>query len=205
MLNLIIKKLCTLVKASVFVILTLLVLPRLVSASCSSFPVDERVDETSVNSMVQHLRDLGEYQCASFATTVFQEEEIPIKFLGIHFSDIKLYQAAEGTVIAFIDLSELSSTDVLVDENSVTVHLPEPRIRWAEVHTHRNIHPENLPIGSAHDMAQLEDGLAEEARALLCEQALENGIMDRAKQELQNQASQFARIAGVEKTILVEF
>ena len=203
--SLIISKLCTIVKASVFVLIALLVLPRLVSASCSSFPINERVDETSLSIMMGQLRELGRYQCASFTTTVFQEEEIPVQFLGIHLSDIKIFQSAEGTVIASVDVSGLSRSDVLVDDNIATLHLPQPRITCPEVHTRRNIHPVSLPIGSAHDLARLEDAMSEEARTLLCEQAIEYGIVDRAKQELQNQASQFARIAGVEQQILVEF
>lgn len=205
MLTIVVKKMCFIVKATLLVLVLLLVIPRIAAASCSSPSPEMQSEVMEVSAMIEGYRELGEFECASYRGTVFLDEDLPIRFLGIHLSDISIVQAAEGVVIASVDFSELSRDDVIAQGNDVTVGLPEPRIACHDLTPTWNIYPRSLPIGSADDIAVLENSMAEEARALLCQQALENGLLQQAKFELEIQASQLAEVVGFEGRISLEF
>jgi len=200
-----VKKLVFLVKAVLLLLIVLLLFPRIASASCAQTRSVTTMDEPVVSSMVTGLRELGEFECAEFRGTIFLDETLPVKVLGIHVSDIAIVQAAEGSVTAFVDLSGLSPEAVIESENSVTIKLPGPALACHEITPEWNIYPRNIPVGSAEDVALLEDAMAEEARSLLCQQALENGLLEEAIAKLKRVATELAATTGYEGQILLEF
>ena len=176
MLTIAIKKLILLVKLVLSVLVILLLLPTLARASCSTPSAAVPEQESEMSMMVEGLRCLGEYECAAYHGTVFLEEKLPIHLLGVHVSDITILQAAEGTVIASVDLAGLAPEDIQGTGNSITISLPEPLVACDRIIPEWSIYPRSLPIGSADDIAALENTMAEEARSLLLQQAIANGI-----------------------------
>lgn len=212
MLTVVVRKLASLVKATVILLLMLLILPRLVSAamqtSCASVLSTQQIDQTEITSMVIQIRELGEYECAVYTGEVHMEEMISARFLGIHISDIRVFQTVPGVVTAAADLSQINHSAIQVTDDLLEIRLPQPTITCCELDPDNGIggvYPRGLPLGSARGIALVQDAMMEEARTRLCQQALQNGLLARAEQELRNQATQIARAAGIDCPVVVTF
>jgi hypothetical protein len=205
MLTIVIRKLTALVKAAVIVLVALLVLPKIVTASCSSVLSDRTIDETDITTWIVQVREMGELECASYSGAVCLEEEVGKSFLGVRTGTIRIFLAAEGSTVASVDLTEVTREDVRITANCTSVQLPAPRIAYCEVNPRWDVYPASLPHGSADNLARVEDSMVEESRALLCQQALRNGILDQARQEARNQAVRLARASGLDCQVQVEF
>jgi hypothetical protein len=116
------------------------------------------------------------------------------------FSGEKVLLVATGDVEAGVDLSEVGEDDVRVEDETVTIRLPEPEVLSASLDEEktrvydRDYGPLNL---------RPDDDLVEEARAEAEERieaaARENGVLKTAETNAEGSIGAFVRVLGFEE------
>ncbi len=211
----VIRKLASILKVILLVLVVLLVAPRIAAAalqmSCALPTLTtERVDHTEVISrLTEQIRTLEEYHCAEYRGTTFVDETVPVEFLGAPVNVIHLYRAVPGIITAGIDLGSFSEENVRLDQNILSVDLPGPEITGCQILYDEVVGgistPRGLPLGSASDLAEVEDAMLERARMELTSQAVECGLLDRAREELHHQVRLLTYALGYRGQVQVSF
>ena len=170
----------------------------------------DRIDHTEVISrLAGQIRALEDYHCAEYRGTVFVEETVPAEFMGMALYDIHLYKSFPAIISAGIDLGFFSEENVRIDEEILTVDLPRPYITGRQI-LHDEVvggisTPRGLPLGSAPDLAEVEDAMLQRALIQLTSQAVDCGLLDMAQEELQHQVCILADAIGYQGQVQVVF
>jgi hypothetical protein len=133
--------------------------------------------EEQRSQIVRELRTMMEIETASHSVETLVEREADGGFL----SSDKLQVIAHGSVIAGVDLIDVSEADVeVIDHETVRVTLPESTILKAELDRNRT-HVASRDTGLlGSENEELEAEAIAEAEVRILESACEHNILDRA-------------------------
>jgi hypothetical protein len=145
--------------------------------------LQERPARTTTSPVVvEGVRELDRLATVRVTESILVTRESGGDVLDRLFSGEKVLLVATGDVEAGVDLSEIGEDDVRVEDETVTIRLPEPEVLSASLDEEetrvydRDYSPLNL---------RPDDDLVEEARAEAEERiedaARENGILDTAE------------------------
>lgn len=137
-------------------------------------------------AFVREARAIGQYNAADYHGSGFVRDSIPMKVLGIKVGQSSMWVTAPGTVHASVDLSGLTEADVSTTaEGTLRVSLPSPVISGCEIdRVHADIQrPACITLCgiTAERVSGLENTLLSQAREVLIMQAVELGILERAR------------------------
>lgn len=143
----------------------------------------------TTGTVVEKINDLNELTTAEAYTKVIIERENNKIFgqeidLDIPGTKQKILVIIPGTVRSGIDLSQVTSKDVMIneDEKIINLTLPTPTIQGKPA-----LNLEKVKIFSSEglfrDEATIKEGfsLAEEAQKLMEKEAIEEGLLEKAK------------------------
>lgn len=210
MLNHLVSRLTSLAKAAVIVLLTLLVAPRLVSAalssSCAPLLTTSVIDETRTTTLVSEIRALAELELSTYSDQVLVEETVPARFFGMHVADVRIFLSVQGTITGGIDLSGFSLDDISDLGGRLVIHLPDPRILSCSIESGlEEVFPRDLPMGSADDIALLKDTMMETARSEMVFRALNEGILETARENLRQRLDELMDTIGYDGSVEIVF
>jgi hypothetical protein len=162
----------------------------------------ERVETRSSPAVVEGIQDLNQLATVQWtmSTVVTQEAEQGLVPRFLRGESILLI--AVGDVQAGIDLDELGEEDVNVEDDTVTVRLPEPQILFS------NLNEEETRIYD-RDRGLLtirgDDELIEESRRVastgIVESSEESGILEQAEQNAEDSIRTFLTSLEFEEVI----
>ena len=162
-------------------------------------PSQPQVDVRSV--IVQQLRGASELTTAIFAMEAVVPAKSDRTFAGYVVGSTNLLYLAYGEVRAGVDLSDISADSVQLDQSSVRITLPPPRILDSKLDLNRSdvydydrgflgLGPDNAP--DLQDMAQ------QEALQKIVEAACSKGILTEANNRAKLTVAQLLSTAGFE-------
>lgn len=164
-----------------------------------------RTQTTTSPVVVEGIQDLDRLSTVRWTeSVVVTKEETAGNELRDFFTGEKVILIASGDVEAGIELSEIGEDDVRVEEDRVTIDLPEPRILSSSLNEEETeLYDRELGILK---LRPEEDGLAEQARIeaeeRMVETARENGILEYAESSAEDSIRAFVLTLGFEE---VEF
>lgn len=146
------------------------------------FGEGERIDAgPTVVTGIRSLRELTTVEAVEFTTITAEDDRGVLDFaLG---DELRLLAVAR--VRAGIDLGEVTSDDVDVDDElgSVVVTIPAPTIQSVALDSEATeVYDRDTGLLTGGD-DQLETRARQQAEALLREQALDSGVLERAEEE----------------------
>jgi hypothetical protein len=169
-------------------------------------PLLSEPTQTDGPILVQEIQSLNELATVKWTQQVIVEEEgneeIWRRYLPDLLSGEKVLLIAVGDVQAGVNLDELGEDDVQVEENRVTIDLPEPRILSASLN-------EDATKVYDRDRGLIDfrgdDALIEEARQdavdEIQESAENNGIIEQAQTNAEDSLRAFVNSLGYEEVI----
>lgn len=134
----------------------------------------------SVGTVIQGIRGMSTLATAEFKGTA--TNEVVNKAWLPFLPDERLMLATEGTILAGIDLSQITEQDVTITDEDVTIRLPSARI---------------ISVDIQHQLVQTSSGMLpgidpamqpqaeQQGRADLLAAACRSGLLGRAEQEAQ--------------------
>lgn len=156
----------------------------------------------TTGAVVEKINNLNELTTAEAYTKVIIERENNKIFgqeinLDIPGTKQKILLIIPGTVRSGIDLSKVSAKDVKIDEAKKTINLtlPEPTIQGKPM-----VQLENVKIFSSEGLfraeATIKEGftLAKEAQTLMEKEALEEGLLEKAKINAESSITELFRL-----------
>ena len=160
--------------------------------------LQERPARTTTSPVVvEGVRDLDRLATVRVTESIIVTRESGGDVLDRLFSGEKVLLVATGNVEAGVDLSEVGEDDVRVEDETVTIRLPEPEVLSASLDEEetrvydRDYSPLNL---------RPDDDLVEEARAEAEERietaARENGILGTAETNAEQSIRAFVTALG---------
>ncbi|WP_198008238.1 DUF4230 domain-containing protein [Bacillus sp. SG-1] len=160
-------------------------------------------------SFVEQIKEMNTLATAqAFTKAVIEQEDN--KIFGKEISaDLpgtkrKLLLVVPGTVIAGVDLKKISEDDILVDEEGKEMTIELPR---AEILQSPSLDTENIKTFSVEGIFRSEVdweegfGLAQEAKELLQQEALDQGLLQIAEENAEKSLKDFFRQLGYTVTI----
>ncbi len=169
-------------------------------------PLLGKPTQTTSTVRVQDIQRLNELATVKWTQQVIVEEEgneeIWRRYLPDLLSGERVLLVAVGDVQAGVNLDELSEDDVQVEENRVTIDLPEPRILSASLNE-----DETKVYDRDRGLIDLwgDDALIEEARRdavdEIQESAENNGIIEQAQTNAEDSLRAFVISLGYEEVI----
>ncbi len=163
--------------------------------------LQERPARTTTSPVVvEGVRELDRLATVRVTESILVTRESGGDVLDRLFSGEKVLLVATGDVEAGVDLSEIGEDDVRVEDETVTIRLPEPEVLSASLDEEetrvydRDYSPLNL---------RPDDDLVEEARAEAEERiedaARENGILDTAETNAEQSIRALVEALGFER------
>ncbi len=163
--------------------------------------LQERPARTTTSPVVvEGVRELDRLATVRVTESILVTRESGGDVLERLFSGEKVLLVATGDVEAGVDLSEIGEDDVKVEDETVTIRLPEPEVFSASLDEQetrvydRDYSPLNL---------RPDDDLVEEARAEAEERieaaARENGILDTAETNAEQSIRALVVVLGFEE------
>jgi hypothetical protein len=166
---------------------------------------ETRTQTTTTPVVVEGIQDLDRLSTVRWTeSVVVTKEETAGNALRDFFTGEKIILIASGDVEAGIDLSEIGDDDVTVEEDRVSIDMPDPEILSSSLNEEETeLYDRELGILK---LQPEEDGLAEQARVeaeeRMVETARENGILEYAEKGAEDSIRAFVLTLGFEK---VEF
>ncbi|GKV67378.1 MULTISPECIES: DUF4230 domain-containing protein [unclassified Sporosarcina] len=162
-------------------------------------------------AFVEHVQELQELTTAEAYTKVLVERtdnELFGQSIGVNLPGTKrnLLVVIPGSVKAGIDLSDITESDLTIDDREKTVHLSVPP---AEFLGGAEIYFDQVEVYSVEGLfrtkADIEEGyeLANEAKNLILEEASEQGVLQTAERNAEKTLKEMFSFAGYE--LEVEF
>lgn len=156
---------------------------------------------TSAVTVIQRVQGLNQLQTTSFTIEKVIEAGIEGDALeDLLFGD-RLLLIAHGTVVAGIDLEELSEADVLLsaDAMSLTLRLPPVRIFGVNLDNSRTRVYDRQQGLLAPPNKDLETTARQRAEESILQAACEAGILQRAAEDSQRTMAQFLSLLDLER------
>lgn len=163
-----------------------------------------RTQTTTSPVVVEGIQDLDRLSTVRWTESIVVTKESAGNEFQDFFTGEKIILIASGDVEAGIELSDIGDNDVRVEEDSVTIDLPDPEILSSSLNEEETeLYDRELGILK---LRPEEDGLAEEARVeaeeRMVQTARENGILEYAEDSAEDGIRAFVLTLGFEK---VEF
>jgi hypothetical protein len=157
------------------------------------------------SSVITQIQTLNRFETTSF--TIDRIIEVKTNHTGIKqflFGD-RLILIAEGTVIAGVDLSNLSAHNFIGVGKNITVNLPAPEIFSVQLHNNgTKVFDRDTGLLTKGEI-DLEAQARQEAASTIKKAACEGGILNTATEQAKKQMEIILRAAGFETiTINVE-
>ena len=150
-------------------------------------------------NVVTAVRDLARLESAEYhMERVLDVKDQQSRAFGLIEAEDALVLVAAGDVVAGVDLSSLSESDVRVDQQtrSVRVSLPAPKILSARLDSERSyVHSRKTDLLAAHN-TRLESDARARAEKELSAAALEAGILDKASKNARRTVEDLLRALG---------
>lgn len=167
-------------------------------------PPKPKVDVRTV--VVQQVRDASELTTAVFVMEAVvpasQDQQLGRFVVGT----TRLLYIAYGEVRAGVDLSQLKESDVQVDDTSLRLRLPPPRVLDTKIDVNRStVYDYNRGfLGLGPDAApQLQSLAQQEALRKVVSAACEHGVLDRANDRAKLVVTQLLDVTN-DRTVTVE-
>lgn len=160
-----------------------------------------RPAETAVRSgadVVMAVRELARLETASFhMERVIELTNTQTRLFGLVEAEDSILLVAAADVIAGIDLGEMSSSDVRIDESGhVHITLPPPRVLMTRLDSARTfVHSRHTDV-MARRIEHLETEARREAERSLERNAIEAGILERAREQAARLIASLAHSLG---------
>jgi len=138
--------------------------------------------DLSSPSVVEKIRQLSRLETVDYSLDKIVSGERGNPYIPDFLIGDKLLLIAHGEVIAGVDLSQLKPGDVTVSGNSVRVRLPQPQILTTRIDNSRTrIYSRTTGLLVAPD-PNLESQVRQAAEQQIGQAALDDGILDKARQ-----------------------
>ncbi|NJP06285.1 MAG: DUF4230 domain-containing protein [Chloroflexaceae bacterium] len=150
-------------------------------------------------AIVTEIRSRNTLVTAEFTSQVHVEvtNEAWFAFLPAE----QLWLQAEGTILAGIDLNQISETDITIDGSEVRVRIPPATIVSQEMHNVQIVTNEGLLPGIQSDMQQQAQ---EHAYAEIRQAACQYGILAYAEQETHTALTQLLTPMGFQTIRIIQ-
>jgi hypothetical protein len=145
--------------------------------------------DTSAPAVVDRIRKLSRLETVTYSIDKIVEGERASALLPDFLVGDKILLIAHGEVIAGIDLSQLKSSDVSVDGESVRIHLPAPQLLTTRVDNARTRVYSRITGLLVTADPDLESKVREAAEQQISQAALADGILDKARQNARESIS----------------
>jgi hypothetical protein len=136
-------------------------------------------------TIVRQVRSLARLETIQYTVEKVITAETGQGAFGILFGDRLLF-VAHGVVIAGVDLSLLGPDDLRVEDNVLYVQLPEPEIFVATLDNERSYVYDREQGALTRGDVNLETTARRVAEQEIRDSALEDGILDQARQNAEN-------------------
>lgn len=141
--------------------------------------------DTSSPAVVEQIRKLSRLETVDYSIDKIVEGQKQFALLPNFLTGDKLLLIAHGEVIAGVDLSQLRSSDISVNGQSVTVHLPQPQILSARLDNQRTrVYSRDTGVLTTADPS-LESTVRQAAEQQITQAAIADGILNKARQNAQ--------------------
>jgi hypothetical protein len=138
--------------------------------------------DLSSPSVVEKIRQLSRLETVDYSLDKIVSGERGNPYIPDFLIGDKLLLVAHGEVIAGVDLSQLKPGDVTVSGNSVRVRLPQPQVLTTRIDNARTrIYSRSTGLLVAPD-PNLESQVRQAAEQQIAQAALDDGILDKARQ-----------------------
>jgi hypothetical protein len=150
----------------------------------------------SVVERIQRLQRL-ETVVYNMDKIVTGEKDNPI--LPNFLAGDRLLMLVHGQVVAGVDFSQLRSADIQINGREVHVHMPNPRVLMTRLDNSRTrVYSRSTGLLVPVD-PNLESEVRQEAEGELLQEALQNGILNTARQNAQSTITSLLLGLGFEK------
>jgi hypothetical protein len=138
--------------------------------------------DVSSPSVVEKIRQLSRLETVEYSLDKIVEGERESAYLPNFLAGDKLLLVAHGEVIAGIDLGQLKAGDVVVKGDAVHVRLPAAQILTTRIDNSRTrVYSRTTGLLVSSD-PNLESEVRETAEKQIGQAALDDGILDKARQ-----------------------
>lgn len=145
--------------------------------------------DTSTPAIVEQIRKLSRLETVDYSIDKIVEGQKSYALLPNFLTGDKLLLIAHGDVVAGVDLGQLRSTDIAVNGQSVTVHLPPAQILSSRLdNQHTRVYSRDTGLLTTADPT-LESTVRQAAEQQITQAALSDGILNKAHQNAQNSIS----------------
>jgi hypothetical protein len=141
--------------------------------------------DVSSPTVVEKIRQLSRLETIEYSLDKIVEGERQSAYLPNFLAGDKLLLVAHGEVIAGIDLGQFKASDVAVNGDTVHVHLPAAQILTTRIDNGRTrVYSRTTGLLVQSD-PNLESEVRQTAERQIAQAALEDGILQKARQNAQ--------------------
>ncbi len=151
-------------------------------------------------TIVNEVRSLARLETIQFSIEKVITAETGQGSFGFLFGD-KLLFVAHGTVIAGVDLGQLTSQDLKLDGNVLTVRLPEPEIFVATLDNNKSYVYDRQKGLLNPGETDLETKARQVAEQEIATAAIQDGILSQAKLNAENYLTRLFKTLGYQEVI----
>ena len=153
-------------------------------------------------TIINEVRSLARLETIQYSIEKVITAETGQGSFGFLFGDRLLF-VAHGTVIAGVDLSQLTSPDLKLDGNVLTVQLPEPEIFVATLDNDKSyVYDRQKGLLNSGE-TNLETKARQVAEQEIAEAAISDGILSQAKLNAENYLTRLFKTLGYQEVIFI--
>jgi len=153
-------------------------------------------------TIINEARSLARLETIQYSIEKVITAESGQGSFGFLFGDRLLF-VAHGTVIAGVDLSQLTSQDLRLDGNVLTVQLPEPEIFVATLDNDKSYVYDRQKGLLNSGVTDLETKARQAAEQEIAEAAISDGILSQAKLNAENYLTRLFKTLGYQEVIFI--
>jgi len=153
-------------------------------------------------TIVNEVRSLARLETIQFSIEKVITAETGQGSFGFLFGD-KLLFVAHGTVIAGVDLGQLTSQDLRLDGKVLTVQLPEPEIFVATLDNSKSYVYDRQKGLLNNGTTDLETKARQVAEQEIAQAAISDGILSQAKLNAENYLTRLFKTLGYQEVIFI--
>lgn len=153
-------------------------------------------------TIINEVRSLARLETIQYSIEKVITAETGQGSFGFLFGD-KLLFVAHGTVIAGIDLGQLTSQDLRLDGKVLTVQLPEPEIFVATLDNDKSYVYDRQKGLLNSGVTDLETKARQVAEQEIAEAAISDGILSQAKLNAENYLTRLFKTLGYQEVIFI--
>ena len=154
-------------------------------------------------TIVHDIRSLARLETIQYSVEKVVTAETGQEFLGVLFGDRLLF-VAHGLVIAGVDLAELGPNDLWVESGVLFVRLPEAKIFIATLDNEKSYIYDRQVGFLTRGSTELETAARRIAEREIERAALEDGILEQARQNAENFLGRMLLQLGFPEVIFVD-